>query len=206
MIRLNRSILCSLVLFVLSQPAFSQDDSLIVGNPNLRLFLLNLEEVDQGIRAELAAKGVGYLDEVDIARQKAIDEANQAHLEKIVDRYGWPTRYMVGEDGVAAAFLILQHGDPVFQKRMMPLLEQSFERGDLSGGQYALITDRVLLNEGRRQRYGTQAKITNGQLILDPIEDRANVDKRREALGLEKLADYVRELEKIYGFKAQYQE
>lgn len=170
--------------------------------PELRTFLLKLQDIDQGIREELLAKGYGNLDSLDIARQEAIDRENTAHLQEIIDEYGWPDRFLVGFDGVQAAFLIAQHADEGFQQAILPLIKASYQRGDLSGGEYALFEDRVRVNQERPQLFGSQAYISDGQLILYPIEDHARVDLRRKDLGLEPLADYVKKLEEMYGMKA----
>ncbi len=170
--------------------------------PELRAFLLKLQDIDQGIREELLAKGYGNLDSLDIARQEAIDRENTAHLQAIIDEHGWPDRFLVGFDGVQAAFLIAQHADEAFQQAILPTIKASYQRGDLSGGEYALFEDRVRVNQERPQLFGTQAYISDGRLILYPIEDHARIDERRSDLGLEPLADYVKKLEEMYGMKA----
>lgn len=170
--------------------------------PELRTFLLKLKDIDQGIREELLAKGYGKLDSLDIARQEAVDRENTAHLQEIIDEHGWPDRFLVGFDGVEAAFLIAQHADDAFQRAILPTIKASYQRGDLSGGDYALFEDRVRVNQEMPQRFGTQAYIADGRLVLYAIEDHANVNMRRKELGLEPLADYVKKLEEMYGMKA----
>ena len=190
------------ILFPTQSALAQNEEEFAVGSPDLRQFLLELQSVDQGIREELAAKGYENLDSLDVIRQQAVDRLNQEHLKKIIDRNGWPTRYLVGEDGVNAAFLIIQHADSAFQREMYPVLEESFENGDLTGSQYALITDRVLVNAGKKQRYGTQAQIAHGKIVLDAIENPEGVNDRRALLGLQTLSEYIRELEDMYGLEA----
>jgi len=169
--------------------------------PDLKQVLMVMVEVDQEIRNELISKGFGRVDSLDILRQKAIDEANTKILDKLLENYGWPTREMVGKEGVDAAFLIVQHADPDYQRKMLPSIKASFERGDLDGANYALLVDRVLVNDGLPQRYGSQAKIEEGYIILFPIEDRGRVDLLRESMGLEPLSEYIRGMESLYGAK-----
>jgi hypothetical protein len=57
-----------------------------------------------------------------------------------------------------------------------------------------------LLAEGKKQLYGTQFVPVDGRLQPRPLEDEANVDRRRVAVGLPPLAEYIREAEKYYGF------
>lgn len=54
------------------------------------------------------------------------------------------------------------------------------------------MTDRLLvMNDKKKQLYGTQLRPLDGKLVPEPIEDEANVDKRRKELGMPPLADYL---------------
>jgi hypothetical protein len=53
--------------------------------------------------------------------------------------------------------------------------------------------------EKKKQRYGTQFRMTDGKLEPSPIEDEANVDRRRKEVGLPSLAEYRKTIEEIYG-------
>jgi hypothetical protein len=123
-----------------------------------------------------------------------IDRRNTARMKEIVARHGWPGIRLVGEDGANAAWLLVQHADqdPVFQKPCLGLMEEAARKGDASKRHLAYLTDRVLVAEKKKQRYGTQLYYQNGQLVPQPIEDVANVDKRRAGAGLEPLAEYLR--------------
>lgn len=199
-------VICLLFLCLLTHPISALAQSKDAGSalyPGLRSVLLAIAEVDQEVRSEMVGKGYGNLDSLDVARQQIVDETNIKILDKLVSDYGWPTREMVGRDGVKAAFLIVQHAEHAYQKQMLQSIKRSFERGDLDGGDYALLLDRVLVGDGLPQRYGSQAKIENGMLVLFPIEDKARVDEIRASMGLEPLGDYVRSLEQLYGMPAR---
>ena len=165
-----------------------------VKEPALRRELLKRVEQDQAIRNELISKGVKNPDRAILARMQAIDAANTERMRAIVSRYGWPAPELVGRDGAEAAFLLVQHADIAFQKEMLPLVEKSYRSGGLSGQSYALLLDRVLIGEGKPQVYGTQAKRfeewKGQEPALEPIEDEANVDKRRAEVGLSPLSEY----------------
>ena len=173
-----------------------------VKEPALRQELLKLVEQDKAIRNELISKGIEHPDEAILARMRAIDTANTERVRTIVRQYGWPGPELVGQDGTDAAFLIVQHADLAFQKEMLPLVEKAYRSGGLSGQSYALLLDRVLVGEGKPQVYGTQARPIgewkNKEPVLQPIEDEANVDKRRAELGLMPLADYRKFLKQLY--------
>ena len=173
-----------------------------VKNPALRQELLKRVEQDQAIRNELIRKGIAQPDKTILARMQAIDRENTERVRAIVRQYGWPSPELVGRDGAEAAFLIVQHAEHDFQKEMLPLVEKAYRSGGLSGQSYALLLDRVLVGEGKPQVYGTQAKRfeewKGEEPALEPIEDEANVDKRRAEVGMSTLAEYRKLLKGLY--------
>ena len=173
------------------------------GNPVLRSELLAMRDRDQDIRNEwirrMSAKSV---DSAFVVQMNALDRTNTQRIKAIIREFGWPGTSLVGQDGAEAAFLIVQHSpDTSFQKSCLPLLTAAFKGGEVSGQDLALLTDRVLVREGKPQLYGSQAKLVGGRLILDPIEDQANVDKRRASLGLPPLSEYLEFLKQLYHLK-----
>ena len=117
-------------------------------------------------------------------------------MKTVIERHGWPGKSMVGSDGAQAAFLLVQHADaePAFQKRCLELLAKAVKQGEATGDQLAYLTDRVLVAEGKPQRYGTQFYTVGGKLAPRPIEDEANVDARRKEVGLPTMAEYERQM------------
>lgn len=127
------------------------------------------------------------------AKQRPIDEANLARLEAIIAAHGWPGRTLVGEDGAMGAFLILQHADLPYQKKYLPLARRAAAAGELRTQSLALLEDRVLVREGKKQIYGSQLKSDeSGNMVFEPIEDEANVDARRRSVGLAPLSEYAK--------------
>jgi hypothetical protein len=126
-------------------------------------------------------------------RLAKLDERNRTRLEQIVNQFGWPGKTLVGADGAAGAWLIVQHADGnlAFQKKCLELMRAA-PRGELEPKHIAYLTDRTLAHEQKKQIYGTQLHGENGKLVPDPIEDEANVDKRRAEVGLEPLAEYLK--------------
>ena len=81
---------------------------------------------------------------------------------------------------------------------MLPLLDTLAQVGEVSGQDLALLTDRVLKQQGLPQRYGSQFDFEDGAAILYPIRDSAGVDARRAAMGLMPLALYAGFLRQMY--------
>lgn len=165
-----------------------------------------MKERDQRARARLVALLASEFQDQDAMREAArsvdrVDEENTAELQAIIERCGWPTRETVGEEAVSAAFLVLEHADhdPELQRRYLGVLEAAVRAGDLPGEALALLTDRILVNAGERQVYGTQAEIVDGVLRILPMEAPDSVDTRRAELGLPPLEEYRVALRRAYG-------
>ncbi|MEO7456575.1 MAG: PDZ domain-containing protein [Gemmatimonadaceae bacterium] len=166
----------------------------------LRERLMRLGERDQRHRSRLTQlsrtvqPGVAGSAELDslLREQALLDAANVDSLKAIFDAEGWPTAKRVGTPAALQAFLVVQHSPLPFQERMLPVLERAAASGDARPSDVAMLTDRVLMLQGKPQRYGSQLKVENGKPKLWPVEDEANVDARRAAVGLGSLASYLR--------------
>jgi len=128
------------------------------------------------------------------------DEENVAWLKQVVAKQGWPSSSLVGKEGAFDAWLLVQHADadPKFQRQCLDLMTK-LPDGEVQKDNLALLTDRVLLAEGKKQIYGTQLDITDGKVVPLDLEDPENVDKRRAEVGLEPLAKYLENSAKFYG-------
>lgn len=161
-----------------------------------------MEQKDQAIRQRLMAlrqAGESVPAEV-MARMDSLDRSHADRLKALIDAHGWPRPDQVGTDGVGAAFLIVQHAthDPAFQERSLEWLRTAYADSAATGQQVALLTDRVRVQQGKPQLYGTQARIQDSTIVFRPIADSAGVDARREALGMMPLGEYARLLRKMY--------
>jgi len=121
------------------------------------------------------------------------DSINLIKVKNILDKYGWLGTDIIGERGTQALFLVIQHADPATQEKYLPMMREAVKNGKASGRNLALLEDRVALGQGKKQIYGSQIgrdKKTGKYYIL-PLEDPDNVDKRRAAVGLQPLSEYV---------------
>jgi hypothetical protein len=123
-----------------------------------------------------------------------IDVANSDRLREIVEEHGWPGRALVGDEGAEHAWLLAQHADRQldFQRRALALLSDAVGAGDAPRRHLAYLTDRVRMNEGREQVYGTQiAGADDHGVVPWPIADPDGLEERRAKMGLEPFADYA---------------
>ena len=134
------------------------------------------------------------LDRLRESRSKAPD-----HLCEILKEFGWPTKKLVGEDGAAAAFLLLRNtSNPTTQAALLPVIIAATSAGEIRLSDFAFYIDRLRLTAGLKQLFGTQATIRDGFLVMFPIENEALVDARRKQYQLPPLAEYQRTLEQNY--------
>jgi hypothetical protein len=168
--------------------------------PELREELLKRMAADQQSRADLYKKYNGVFSDEALDEMKKIDAENTEWIKPKMKQYGWLGNSLVGVDGAMAAFLLVQHTkDAEFRKSSLELLQKAVKDGEARGDQLALLTDRFLVSEGKPQRYGTQTRITkDGKFEVPPIEDEANVDKRRAEVGLGPLAEYMERMRQVY--------
>ena len=160
--------------------------------PDLAAELIAMRDRDQRVRAELIEEGTlfgGYN-----PRMEAVHREHAARLREIVAQHGWPGRALVGDDAAGAAFMIVQHsiGEPDFMRGALALMREAAARGDLDPVPVAMLEDRIRDYEGRGQLYGTQFDWDeHGRMSPKPIDDEANVDARRAAVGLPPLHEAV---------------
>lgn len=152
-------------------------------DPDLRRELLLMRDADQAPRQARLHAGTTPPD------TSAVDARNLARLKVIIDRHGFPTVAAVGSDGVAAAWLLVQHADtdPPFQSRMLETIASRSEAEGISRQQIALLTDQVRLASGRHQLYGTKVQRnpdTGAFEYVGGLENPAGLNGRRAAMGL----------------------
>lgn len=160
-------------------------------NQELHNELLLMVKKDQDIRFCLLQSN--ELDQKLIEEIIKVDSKHVARMKEIISQYGWPGINLVGEDGDHAAWLLVQHADHdvSFQLLCLDLIMIELDKGNSIRQNIAYLTDRVLVNQGMKQRYGTQYSIKNDNLILEPLEDVEQVDELRAKMNLCPLQEYV---------------
>lgn len=122
-----------------------------------------------------------------------IDSTNLVQIEELIKKYGWLNRSFVGPEGNITCFLVIQHSDSATQVKYFPLLFRSVQQGESPPSNLALLTDRILLHQGKKQLYGSQVvSDKDGNNVIYPIEDEKNVNKRRADFGMQPIEDYAK--------------
>lgn len=129
----------------------------------------------------------------------SVNAVNKVRVEKLFNQYGFLGFDKVGQDGSHQFWLIIQHCDkyPEFQKKVIASMQKQVKKGNASPGDYAYLYDRIKINAGEKQLFGTQvtyeAQTTGRAIPKIGLADSANIDKLRIAYGLKPLKDYLNE-------------
>jgi len=166
----------------------------------LRDELLAMAEADQALRADMSPERIK--DTAFISQMLTSQLEHQARMREILDAHGWPDAAMVGVDGAQAAWLLVQHGDADLQEQALALMRSSADAG-VTAADIAMLTDRILVERGQPQLYGTQFQFLDGNLVQDAVDDPDSVEARRAEVGLPPMDEYVRMLEEAYGVKRE---
>lgn len=122
-----------------------------------------------------------------------IDSTNLVMIESLIAKYGWLGKSFVGGRGNQTCFLVIQHADSATQLKYLPMLQKSVEQGESAAADFALLQDRVLMRQGKKQIYGSQVMFDKlGNNIFYPIEDEKNVNLRRTKVGLQPIEEYAK--------------
>lgn len=166
-------------------------------NAELKEEVISMAKRDSGVLRALIDSG--ELGAVDYhPEMKAVHEKHNKRIKAIVAEYGWPGISLVGREGAEAAWYIVQHAvlDQEFMRRCLPLLETAVKHGEAQPIHFAYLQDRVLTMSGKPQIYGTQHDVDgNGKAYPLPVQDPGRVDRLREAMGLEPLAEATRSIQ-----------
>jgi hypothetical protein len=138
--------------------------------------IIEMARVDQLARKKA---GRGMKQDIGNLLVYAIDGANNQYIKNIIADYGYPKKKTIGESGMHAFWLLVQHQD--FD---LKLQEACFKKCDFDKKDKAHLADRMCKAKGLPQIYGTQYERKNGKIVLWEVKDKKNLIKRRKEVGL----------------------
>lgn len=162
---------------------------------------------EQAIRKEMVSKmKEGETDILLNNKMMKLDSVNKILALDFIEAYGWPKLSEVGKEVSYGIFYIIQHNDIETMKKYLPVLKARANSGEASKKHLAMMTDRVLMEENKKQIYGTQAaprKDANGYVTNDyyiwPIEDPETVNDLRRSMGFQNtIEEYAANIEANY--------
>lgn len=159
----------------------------------LRAELERIRDLDQADRHAVHDYASGQQKDSVIAHMALQDSLDLVRVTAIIDSAGWLGPDDVGAKASQALFLVLQHADakPRVQETYLPEMRLAVKEGKARPDELAMFEDRVAVNTGKPQIYGSQIGWKNDKPFIKPMEDEAHVNERRAAVGLEPLEEYA---------------
>src|SRR6267378_6940376 len=137
--------------------------------------ILAMADEDQRVRREASAGTRSW--------DPSVDERNTRRMRAVVSEIGWPTVSKVGAQAEHMAWLLVQHAEHAFQKDCFALMARE-PADEVCPRHLAYLEDRILVREGRPQRYGTQLEKVGDGWKPVPTDDPEGLDARRQSVGL----------------------
>jgi len=128
------------------------------------------------------------------------DQKNLIKVEKIIEKYGYPGKSMVGEPENYAVWYVIQHSPKI--EKYFPLIKKAADEKELPFRLYAMMLDRKLMYDNKEQIYGTQIRSvfstkdgkTETLSFVWPIKDPDHVNELRKNSGFDRtIEDYAKD-------------
>jgi hypothetical protein len=132
--------------------------------------------------------GDQYL-EHNLAQMEYFDGMHQMMLKEIIrERGGWPVegQKMIDREAACAAWMVVMHADNNMQWQcdVMLAMRTLVRQGKANAYEYAALYDRVQINMGKPQLYGTQFKAGANGLAMIPGVSASRMAAARASMGL----------------------
>lgn len=121
-------------------------------------------------------------------------KVNIKKVRNILDNYGWPEKSIIGEQGNRTICNVLQHDKPEIRELYLPMMRQAVFDENLDPRLLVRAEDRIATDKGELQIYGGQMKYypETQSFNVWPVYDPVNIDVRRAEIGLEPIAEYLK--------------
>ena len=119
---------------------------------------------------------------------------NERKVREILDNGSWPELDAIGEQGNLTICNVIQHADNDIRIQYLPMMRQAVKDKKLAPRFLVRAEDRIATERGDLQIYGGQMKYypETKSFNLWPVYDPANIDKRRAEIGLEPIAEFLK--------------
>jgi len=132
------------------------------------------------------------------ALQTPLDSMDLIFVEKVLKKYGYPGRSMVGTPTNEVAWYVIQHSPKI--REYFPAMQQAGKQRELPQRLVAMMEDRLRTEDGKEQIYGTQStgipafdtmcrQIGEKGFVIWPIADADHVNERRKKAGFKETVE-----------------
>lgn len=121
------------------------------------------------------------------------DRKNQQLVLSIINKCGFPRPPITDSQGFLTIFLVIQHGSKDMRTKYFKDFKDLSEHGHFDKGIVVLMEDRILMDAGKKQKFGTQViKNQYGKWELYPVDNPDSLDRRRKEIGLKPIQEYLK--------------
>lgn len=170
----------------------------VIFNQNLANELKQMAKIDQiasyipqGKYKEMTSEQWNFF-------KDSVFTSHQKRIKEIFNKFGFVGFDLAGEEGSNNFWLLVQHSNhnPQFQKKVLEKMRLEVNSGNASSENYGLLVDRVNINLGKSQIYGTQLdyNLNTGQAYPKNLLDSINVNRRRKSIDLKPLEEYLNQM------------
>lgn len=170
---------------------------IVTENKELRKELLKMMETRDRLNQKISENFT--------KNQKLVPEFNQlgeTHLLRlcqIIKEKGWLTKDLIREDGIRAMLWIIRNNRSFqLQTEFYPVLVEAAKKDYIPKSELASIVDSVRIGVGQPQLFGTQAKIKDDLIYIQPLLNEEKVDEWRKQYDLPPLNVFIKQLEVRY--------
>lgn len=128
-----------------------------------------------------------------------LDYHHAQELKPYIVSIGWPTFSKIGKEASRNLALIVRHADNDLSfQRWCLVLMKACPANEVECADIAHLEDRICVNCGEPQIYGTQFHEVEGEHVPRPIWNRRWVDARRKKMGLPPLEKGIAAMRRKY--------
>ncbi|NBL64775.1 hypothetical protein GV828_06120 [Flavobacterium sp. NST-5] len=132
---------------------------------------------------------VRLIEHIDIEKLREVDNVNDFTLRNIIKKYGFPHKGVIGGSGFDENYVNLggffKHvADSSFFNFYLPILTDLSKKGKCEPSLFTGRVDRKLINEKKKQLYGSYR---DDDYKLMPLIDEKKVDSVRKSVGLDSV-------------------
>lgn len=124
--------------------------------------------------------------------REQVYEKHALEIDKILDKYGYPSYEIVGRNSTDNFFTLVQHSSkfPEIKKKALAKMEEKLNSSNFEKGQYILLSDQIAFEQKQASQYGTIVNFKeNGQAFLDFPSD--SIEVNRAKMGMDSLKFYL---------------
>ena len=136
------------------------------------------------------------------SQRDSVWRINQGRIKSLYEKYGYLGYEQVGEEASSDFWISIQHADNdvPFQQEILAALKKEIEKGNADRAEYALLEDRVNVNLGQPQRFGSQLTYNeDGQAIPKiGLVDSANIERLRSEYDLDSFKEYYNSMTRMH--------